>query len=106
MIDHLMTLTFKPILFLSSTGYLMFAELPMDIPVPVDKGIALTIAIWALITTKRELQKTRRDFKDELKEERERSDKHLETLNKFADGLSDLSVTIKKCPLHKQTNDH
>ena len=106
MIDHIVTLTLKPITFLASTGYLMFAELPMDIPIPVDKGIALSLAVWALIATKRELEKTRRDFKQELKEERSRSDAHPESLNKLADGLRDVSSAVSSCPLkHKHQQD-
>ena len=99
MYDIMMSLTFKPLAFLSSTAYLMFANVPLNIPIPVDKGIALTIAVWALIATKRELEKTRKDFREELKEERGRSDAHLESLNKLADGLTEISRSVDKCPL-------
>ena len=112
MLNILMSsITLKPLAFLSSTAYLMFAEVPLSIPIPVDKGLALSIAVWALIATKRELEKTRKDFKKELREERERADKQmvradasLDTLNKFADGLSKISDAVEDCPLRETYN--
>jgi hypothetical protein len=103
MINNIIMLTFKPIIFLGSTGYLMFAQLPAEIPLNADKSIALGIAIWALIATKRELIKTREDFKAELKEERARSDDRLDSLNKVVEGIHEISKVVKGCPGNDET---
>jgi hypothetical protein len=106
MIDHIVMLTVKPIIFLGSTGYLFLAQLPTEIPLNADKSIALGIAVWALVATKRELMKTREDFKQEIKEERSRSDDRLDSLNKVVEGISEISRAVKGCPGNSNPNYH
>jgi hypothetical protein len=120
MIDQIVMLTPKFILFLGSTGYLMFAQLPTDIPLNADKSIALGIAVWALIATKRELTKSNEKldkahelFQAEIKEERSaseaktqeersRSDKRLDTLDNLVTAINTTNDRIKSCPHNKE----